>query len=441
MRYWLLLSATFLKRYKVQILAGLAVGVLVFISTPFLLAHLPNFRTTQNIGMVGRYSVTELPLSIQDKLSIGLTTLDTAGQPGPGLAKSWQASDSGKVYTFHLDTSIKWQDGKNLVNRDINYQFRDTAIEYTGTDIITIRLKDPFAPLPTVVSRPVFKTGLLGVGSYKASKIKRNGGLIDVLTLTPADTHSALPNLAYHFYASEQQARTAYKLGEVQSIEDVQEPGELATWPNTRLSQTAHDDRYVAVFFNMDNPFFKGTGSGKNLRQALAYAIDKTRYANRSVGPLNPNSWAYFEDVKKYDLDIAKSRQLLAKVEKIPDEITISTAQAYLGIADNIKKDWEAVGIKSKVVVAPNLTGDFEVLLIAQAIPTDPDQYNQWHSTQDTNLTNLDDPRIDKLLEDGRKVLDPAARKVIYTDFQRFLVEDTPVIFLFHPTSYTIIKK
>ena len=440
MRYWLLLTGAFLNRYKWQILVGLGVGIAVFLTIPFVLARLPVYRITQHVGVVGRYSVSELPLSIQDKISIGLTTLDPSGQPGPGLAKRWEATDSGRTYTFFLDTAIKWQDGKNLINRDINYQFRDTVIEYQGRDQITIKLKDPFAPLPTVVSRPVFKTGLLGVGAYRATKIKRNGGLVDSLTLVPVDNESHLPILVYHFYASEQQARTAYKLGEVQTVFDVQVTGELSAWANTRISLTTHDDRYVAVFFNLGNDYFKGT-SGKNLRQALAYAIDKTRFVNRSVGPLNPNSWAYNADVKKYELDMAKSRQLLAKVEKIPDEIIISTAQAYLGIAENIKKDWEAVGIKSKVVVTPNLAPDFSVLLIAQAIPSDPDQYNQWHSTQSTNLTNMSDPRIDKLLEDGRKVIDIAARRAIYADFQKFLVEDTPVIFLFHPTSYTIVKK
>jgi peptide/nickel transport system substrate-binding protein len=63
------------------------------------------------------------------------------------------------------------------------------------------------------------------------------------------------------------------------------------------------------------------------------------------------------------------------------------------------------------------------------------------HSTQNTtNITHLNNPRIDKLLEDGRKTLDLNLRKSIYSDFQRFLVEEVPAIFLFYPETYTLTR-
>ena len=75
-------------------------------------------------------------------------------------------------------------------------------------------------------------------------------------------------------------------------------------------------------------------------------------------------------------------------------------------------------------------------------IPKDPDQYSLWHSTQtSTNVSRLANPRIDKLLEDGRIELDQETRKKIYLDFQRFLVEEVPAVFLYHPEYYTIKRK
>src|ERR1700731_1817776 len=38
----------------------------------------------------------------------GLTTLDDHGLPTGGVAKSWDISDDGKVYTFHLRDDAKW---------------------------------------------------------------------------------------------------------------------------------------------------------------------------------------------------------------------------------------------------------------------------------------------------------------------------------------------
>jgi len=83
---------------------------------------------------------------------------------------------------------------------------------------------------------------------------------------------------------------------------------------------------------------------------------------------------------------------------------------------------------------------DFDVLLAVQEIPRDPDQYHLWHSTQPGNITNFWNPRIDKLLEDGRRISSLEERKKIYFDFQRFLVEEAPVVFLYYPTSYEISR-
>jgi peptide/nickel transport system substrate-binding protein len=98
------------------------------------------------------------------------------------------------------------------------------------------------------------------------------------------------------------------------------------------------------------------------------------------------------------------------------------------------------LGIEVKIKIINSLGESFDALLVAQEIPPDPDQYSLWHSTQASNISHYKSPKLDKLLEDGRKTLDKEKRKEIYADFQRFLVEDTPAIFLFHPTLYTVSR-
>mgnify|MGYP003396146845 CR=1 FL=1 len=87
------------------------------------------------------------------------------------------------------------------------------------------------------------------------------------------------------------------------------------------------------------------------------------------------------------------------------------------------KSDWEKLGIGVDIQVVPDIPSSFQVLITAQTIPPDPDQYNYWHSTKSTNLTGLKNPRIDKNLEDGRKTFDPKERKVLYFDFQKTLCQ------------------
>ena len=433
LRFGSRLLVAFFTKYYLAIFIGAVFGAMALIFSPRLLPYLPTLRSTQTIAVVGRYTPTEIPLSIQQKISLGLTTISPSGQPAPGLAASWTVDAAGKSYTFNLAPFLTWQNGSSIKSRDINYHFKDTDFIYPSDTQIVVNLKEPFTPLPVVLSRPAFKTGLLGAGSYKVSRLKKTGQTIDSLTLVPVDGTSRLPRLRYYFYPSESQARLAFKLGTVNYLEDIQDPADLAEWPSIRISTTVQKDRYIGIFFNTQQ-------LEKSLRQSLAYAINKSRWPNQAYGPLAPTSWAYNSEVKPYDLDLARAKQLLAKVGKKPDKIILTTLSVYLPTAEAIKTDWQALGIPTEVQIVPEVPSDFTALIIGQKIPVDPDQYSLWHSTQETNLARFNHPRADKLLEDGRKTLDPELRKNIYLEFQKFISEELPVIFLYHPPTYFISR-
>lgn len=438
-RFFSRLSKAFLTKYYLPVVLGAILGSVSFFLAPKFLPIIPKFRDTYVIAQVGRYSLTELPLSIQNNISLGLTTLTPDGMPAAGLAKSWSVDESGKVYTFELNSAIKWQDGTQIKSKDITYRFKDLEVTYPDSSHLVMKLKEPFSPLPSVLSRPVFKSGLLGAGSYKVGSVKKTGQIIESILLTPIDRSSHLSKIKYNFYPSEQQARLAFKLGAANAVDDIQELSDLEDWPSTQVSSLVQKDRYIGVFFNTQSPDFSGQ-SGKSLRQALAYAIDKNRWTNRALGPISPNSWAYNADVKKYDFDLTRAKQLLEKVEKAPTKLTISVLPVYLPTAESVKSDWDLLGVSSQIQVVPEIPTDFSILIIAQAIPLDPDQYNLWHSTQSTNITHFNRPRADKLLEDGRKTIDINTRKNIYAELQKFITEEVPVIFLYHPTTYTITR-
>ena len=113
-----------------------------------------------------------------------------------------------------------------------------------------------------------------------------------------------------------------------------------------------------------------------------------------------------------------------------------------LKTAEKIAEEWRNIGMTVEIEVVTSVPQDYEAFLATVDIPKDPDQYSLWHSTQTgTNISRFKNPRIDKLLEDGRTELDQEARKKIYLDFQRFIVEDVPAIFLYHPTFYTVTRK
>ena len=113
----------------------------------------------------------------------------------------------------------------------------------------------------------------------------------------------------------------------------------------------------------------------------------------------------------------------LSKEEKKTLELKLCTTPLLIDAAEKIAKDWQAVGVKASVQAVSSVPDTFNAFLAIFDIPQDPDQYALWHSSQDlTNIANYSNPRIDKLLEDGRTQIDAGERKKIYLDFQRFLL-------------------
>ena len=54
----------------------------------------------------------------------GLVTYDPSGSIVPGCAESWDISEDGTVYTFHLREGLKWSDGTPLTANDFVYSIQ-----------------------------------------------------------------------------------------------------------------------------------------------------------------------------------------------------------------------------------------------------------------------------------------------------------------------------
>ena len=65
----------------------------------------------------------------------GLLHFDRFGKPQPGIAESWDLSNEGKVYTFHLRANAKWSNGDPVTANDFALSWKrlllpETASEY-----------------------------------------------------------------------------------------------------------------------------------------------------------------------------------------------------------------------------------------------------------------------------------------------------------------------
>jgi len=435
--YSLFLTAVVKKQFKI-VLGGLLLGILAFWSLPKIYPFIPKPQKILKIGIVGQFSLNSLPSEIFQEISLGLTLVSEKGEPLPGLAESWSVLDEGKTYVFKIKTNgLHWHDGKKFSPEDISYNFKD--IEFSTKDnLLTFKLSEPFSAFPTVLAKPIFRKGLIGLGRYKVKKIESSGKYVSSIFLT-AFQQNSLPDELYRFYNTEADLKLAFNLGEINEISGVFNLDNLYLSPKVKVDQQVMENAYVGVFFNTSAPPF----SSKTFRQALAYSLPKETDEKRALGPIDPRSWAYNPDVKPYNEDLAHAQTLLEgeKLDLGSLKIIIAVFPQFEQTANMLSDSWQKIGINSEVKIISAIPETFDVLIIGREIPKDPDQYYFWHSTQAGNISSFKNPRIDKLLEDGRKTIDKEERKSIYFDFQRYLVEESPVIFLEHPRVYHLSRQ
>src|ERR1041385_8732860 len=81
------------------------------------------------------------------KIFSGLVSFDPKLNLTPDLAEKWDVSSDGTVYTFHLRTNAKFQDGKAVTAQDVIYSWEraaspelksDTVLTYLG-DIVGVK--------------------------------------------------------------------------------------------------------------------------------------------------------------------------------------------------------------------------------------------------------------------------------------------------------------
>ena len=316
----------------------------------------------------------------------GLTSLDEAGQPQPELAESWDVSDDGLTYTFHLAEDATWSDGTPVTANDFVYAWQrlvnpDTASEYAFI-LDTMHVKNAAAVnagemdvSELGVSAPdehtfevqlelpcEFLLGLMAFPStfplnqafYEEHADTYAQSPEDMLycgpytmtdwqqgneyTFTKRDDYfnqdeEAADSVTFKFIQDTQSAMLAYQQGDI----------DVVKLQSEQVDQYKEDpgfnQRLTGYLWYLSVNFHDETMQNKNLRAALAYGIDRKTIAedvlkDGSVAAegLVPRDFAFsssgtdFRDeagvLSTYDPDLAKEYYEKAKAE-LGGDVTI----------------------------------------------------------------------------------------------------------------------
>jgi len=118
------------------IVAALSIAGLTFSSTVDLPADFRMANGTEVQSIDPQLTSGEPEARVQEALFEGLTRFDpvTFG-PAPGVAESWDISEDGTVYTFHLREAARWSDGRPVTAHDFVYSWQRLLDPAMGAEV------------------------------------------------------------------------------------------------------------------------------------------------------------------------------------------------------------------------------------------------------------------------------------------------------------------
>jgi peptide/nickel transport system substrate-binding protein len=228
---------------------------------------------------------------------------------------------------------------------------------------------------------------------------------------------------------------------------------------------------YTYLGFNLKQAPF----NDPKVRQAMNYAINKEEIikgvllglGEAIASPYKPGTRWNNESLSPYPYDPSKALALLkeAGYERNTAGILVKDGKPFeFEILTNQNKQREMtavlvqrrlkeIGIDVKIRVLEWAsfinrfikTGDFKAVVLGWSLSLDPDQFNIWHSSQQGpgqfNFVGYENPRVDELLELGRRELNNDKREEIYHEFSKLLLEDSPIVYLYAGYGLSAINK
>jgi len=404
----------------------------------------------------------------------------------PDLLESYEQL-SDVAYRFHLKPGLKFHDGTDCDAQDVKDTLVSTADATLGSpfksnldkietmtvvDPLTLEviLKEPFSPFLASLTLGIIPSGgdpAVGTGPFvlesslagQSVTLKRNPAYF----AGPA----RMEKLNFRVIPDDNLRVLEMKNRRVDVLQN--------NIPPLLLSALKDDAGLVLETTEGVNMTYLGLNLRKEplnkaeVRQAIAYALDvpslidyrMAKLARPATGLLSPIHWAYEPEVVTYPFDPAKARALLDQAG-YPDPdgagpaprfkmtYKTSTKKDRIGLARLIARYLKEVGIEVEVLpydwgvfFSDVNKGNFQMYSLTWVGVSEPDIfYDVFNSTRQPpsglNRGGYSDPVVDKLVEEGRKVSALQDRRAIYSEVQKILARDLPIVPLWYERNYAV---
>jgi ABC-type dipeptide/oligopeptide/nickel transport system permease component/ABC-type transport system substrate-binding protein len=401
----------------------------------------------------------------------GLVQFARDGSVLPKLAQSWEISDDGLSYVFHLLHGVRFHDGsafdadaakfsleRVLATKSLNAQRSQLrairAVQVIDAFTVRVLLSRRSGGLLQSLALGAFvmvspqsaaNNGVspVGTGPYRFASWRRGDSL--TLTRNPAfrGPPAALDEVTFKFIAEPTAAFAALMAGDVDAFANYPAPESFAQFaadPRFAVFNGTTEMEVVLSFNERVAPL-----SDLRVRRALSYALDRRAiidgamfgYGTAIGSHFPPSNPAYVDLTGMYPHDAAKARALLAQAG-YADGLTLSLKLPPPSYArrggEIIAAELAQVGIR---VELENLEWaqwldqvysrhDFDMSIVGHAEPLDYDIYAR--PDYYFGYSNADFNALIAALDD---TVDPVKRRTLLQSIQRKLAEDAVNGFLF----------
>lgn len=258
--------------------------------------------------------------------------------------------------------------------------------------------------------------------------------------------------------------REEVDLAEVENKEQFEELANLDHLEG--FTRTAEAFRFFGM--NQVHPLI----GNKNIRQALAYGFNQEiiidlldGYGTKAYGAIPPVSWAYTSDVNQYNYKPELAIEMLEEEgydqidddgyrvnedgERLSFDLNTTSQDIRVEISEVFQEFMKQIGVE----VSVNLmefnslidkvveTDDWGMYILGWATGPEPDMSWIFDSDAVNNDVRFFDDYNDELLAEGRRTVDEEERKEIYQEWQQYISEELPYMFLYYPELTTVINE
>ena len=418
---------------------------------------------------------------------------DESGKMVPMLAESIEPNDAFDEWTLKIREGVKFHDGTDLTAEVVKNNLDAYRGQYAGrkpllfifvldnidtveaTDASTVKIttKKPWPALPSFL----FSSGrlgimaqaqldnadncdkdLIGTGPFKLKDWKVNDKFVADKNpdywQTDADGNALpyLDEIEYRPVPDTNSRVEGLQTGQFDIIhasggEAAQQLAPLAD--SGQINEISNSDA-AEVSYGMNNEA-KAPFDNLDARLAVAYGVDRDEFTKLRTGglqevasgPFAPGNMGYVEDTgfPSYDVDKAKEHAAAYKKATGKDlSFTLSYASdpSTKTNAELIQSQLADAGIDVKLtstdqaaLIDRAIGGDFQMMLFRNHPGGDPDtQYVWWHTGSPVNFGKINDPEIDKALDEGRSEPDEAKRAEIYENMNKRFAEQAHNLWL-----------